>query len=47
MAYPYTASLFRTEHEIFRETFRRFIDEERTEHEPYQAPPPCSPRSHI
>ena len=28
MSYPYNAALFDTEHEIFRETFRRFIDTE-------------------
>jgi alkylation response protein AidB-like acyl-CoA dehydrogenase len=28
MRYPYTPGLYSTEHEIFRETFRRFMDEE-------------------
>ena len=28
MSYPYTASLYEPEHEIFRQSFRRFIETE-------------------
>jgi len=28
MSYPYTASLYDPEHEIFRQSFRRFIETE-------------------